>query len=90
MGDELTKIRFYIPGTISKLKATGQNAGSQNEDGEGINSARVFYDTKDKARPSSRSHSQVWYSLDTRYDMDMFPTSLLQGKTYDYNIVYVS
>jgi structure-specific recognition protein 1 len=102
MGDELTEIRFYVPGTINKLKASGSDAGSQksdNEDEEEISAAQVFHDTvKDRAK-IGQVHGDLILSFEEvlvltprgRYDMDMFPTFLrLRGKTYDYKIVYQS
>ena len=102
MGDELTEIRFYVPGTLSKLKGSGSDAGSQksdNEDDEEINAAQVFHDTvKDRAK-IGQVHGDLILSFEEilvltprgRYDMDMFPTFLrLRGKTYDYKIVYQS
>ena len=101
MGDELTEIRFYVPGTISKLKGSGSDAGSQKSDNEDeeINAAQVFHDTvKDRAK-IGQVHGDLILSFEEvlvltprgRYDMDMFPTFLrLRGKTYDYKIVYQS
>jgi structure-specific recognition protein 1 len=102
MGDELTEIRFYVPGTINKLKGTGSDAGSQksdNEDEDEISAAQVFHDTvKDRAK-IGQVHGDLILSFEEvlvltprgRYDMDMFPTFLrLRGKTYDYKIVYQS
>ncbi len=103
MGDELTEIRFYVPGTISKLKGSGSDAGSQKSDNEGddeeISAAQVFHDAvKDRAK-LGQVHGDLILSFEEvlvltprgRYDMDMFPTFLrLRGKTYDYKIVYQS
>jgi structure-specific recognition protein 1 len=102
MGDELTEIRFYVPGTISKLKGSGSDDGSQKSDNENedeINAAQVFHDTvKDRAK-IGQVHGDLILSFEEvlvltprgRYDMDMFPTFLrLRGKTYDYKIVYQS
>jgi len=103
MGDEMTEIRFYVPGTINKLKASGSDAGSQKSDNEDedeeINAAQVFHDTvKDRAK-LGQVHGDLILSFEEvlvltprgRYDMDMFPTFLrLRGKTYDYKIVYQS
>ena len=99
----MTEIRFYVPGTINKLKASGSDAGSQKSDNEDedeeINAAQVFHDTvKDRAK-LGQVHGDLILSFEEvlvltprgRYDMDMFPTFLrLRGKTYDYKIVYQS
>ena len=103
MGDELTEIRFYVPGTINKLKGSGSDAGSQKSGDEGddeeISAAQVFHDSvKDRAK-LGQVHGDLILSFEEvlvltprgRYDMDMFPTFLrLRGKTYDYKIVYQS
>jgi len=100
MGDELTEIRFYVPGTISKLK--GSDAGStksDNEDEEEISAAQVFHDTiKEKAEIGQVTGDMILSFEDVlvltprgRYDMDMFPDFLrLRGKTYDYKVLYQS
>ncbi|KAF9529871.1 structure-specific recognition protein-domain-containing protein [Crepidotus variabilis] len=103
MGDELTEIRFYVPGTINKIKGGGgSDAGSQKsdaEDEEEISAAQVFHDmVKDRAK-IGQVHGDLILSFEEvlvltprgRYDMDMFPSFLrLRGKTYDYKIVYQS
>ncbi|CAA7262281.1 unnamed protein product [Cyclocybe aegerita] len=102
MGDELTEIRFYVPGNITKLKGPSSDAGSNksdNEEEEEINAAQVFHDTiKDRAK-IGQVHGDLILSFEEvlvltprgRYDMDMFPTFLrLRGKTYDYKILYQS
>jgi len=100
LGDELTEIRFYVPGTISKLK--GSDAGStksDNEDEEEISAAQVFHDTiKEKAEIGQVTGDMILSFEDVlvltprgRYDMDMFPDFLrLRGKTYDYKVLYQS
>ncbi|KAF8157887.1 structure-specific recognition protein-domain-containing protein [Crassisporium funariophilum] len=101
MGDELTEIRFYVPGVLSKLK--GSDAGSQKsddeDDGEEISAAQVFHDTiKEKAEIGQVTGDLILSFEEVlvltprgRYDMDMFPDFLrLRGKTYDYKVLYQS
>lgn len=103
MGDEMVEIRFHVPGTHSKLKATGSDAGSQKSDVEDneeeISAAQVFHDMiKDKAEIGQVSGDLILSFEEVlvltprgRYDMDMFPDFLrLRGKTYDYKILYGS
>jgi structure-specific recognition protein 1 len=50
--DELVEMRFYIPGTVSKKEANGEEPGSgdEDEDLEEQNAANLFYETlMDKA-----------------------------------------
>ena len=101
MGDELTEIRFFVPGNFSKLK--GSDAGSEksddDEDAEEISAAQVFHDTiKEKAEIGQVTGDLILSFEEVlvltprgRYDMDMFPDFLrLRGKTYDYKILYQS
>ncbi|CAE6413880.1 unnamed protein product [Rhizoctonia solani] len=85
--DELSEIRFYVPGT------------HEGDDDEEVSAAQAFHDLiKDKADIGQVigdvlvSFSEV--NIQTprgRYDIDMFPTFLrLRGKTYDYKILYSS
>lgn len=102
MGDELTEIRFFVPGNFSKLK--GSEAGSnksddEDEDEEEISAAQVFHDTiKEKAEIGQVTGDLILSFEEVlvltprgRYDMDMFPDFLrLRGKTYDYKVLYQS
>ena len=100
MGDELTEIRFFVPGNFSKLK--GSDAGSDksdNDDAEEISAAQVFHDTiKEKAEIGQVTGDLILSFEEVlvltprgRYDMDMFPDFLrLRGKTYDYKVLYQS
>jgi len=103
MGDELTEIRFFVPGTLTKLKGSaGSDAGSQksdDEDDEEISAAQVFHDTiKEKAEIGQVTGDMILSFEEVlvltprgRYDMDMFPDFLrLRGKTYDYKVLYQS
>ena len=100
MGDELTEIRFFVPGNFSKLK--GSDAGSEksdDDDTEEISAAQVFHDTiKEKAEIGQVTGDLILSFEEVlvltprgRYDMDMFPDFLrLRGKTYDYKVLYQS
>ena len=100
MGDELTEIRFFVPGNLPKLK--GSDAGSDKsdeEDEEEISAAQVFHDTiKEKAEIGQVTGDLILSFEEVlvltprgRYDMDMFPGFLrLRGKTYDYKVLYQS
>ncbi|KAF8625924.1 hypothetical protein AX17_006650 [Amanita inopinata Kibby_2008] len=101
LGDEIVEIRFHVPGTHTKLKGTGSDAGSQQSDieDEEISAAQVFHDMiKDKAEIGQVTGDLILSFEEVlvltprgRYDMDMFPDFLrLRGKTYDYKILYSS
>ncbi|KIM41048.1 hypothetical protein M413DRAFT_72548 [Hebeloma cylindrosporum] len=103
IGDELTEIRFFVPGTLSKLKgAAGSDDGSQksdDDDEEEISAAQVFHDNiKEKAEIGQVTGDMILSFEEVlvltprgRYDMDMFPDFLrLRGKTYDYKVLYQS
>lgn len=99
--DELTEIRFYVPGTTTK-EARGSDAGSQksdNEDEEEISAAQAFHDAIKEKAEIGQVAGDVILSFEEvlvltprgRYDLDMFPDFLrLRGKTYDYKIMYTS
>jgi structure-specific recognition protein 1 len=101
--DEMTEIRFYVPGTHAKSR--GSDAGSHKSDGEDepdadaedITAAQAFHDAiKEKAELGQVTGDLVVSFEEVlvltprgRYDVDMFPDFLrLRGKTYDYKIVY--
>ncbi|KAF9565079.1 SSrecog-domain-containing protein [Agrocybe pediades] len=103
LGDELTEIRFFVPGTIKKLK--GSDNGSQKSDNEDdddeeeISAAQMFHDNIKEKAEIGQGGGDMILSFDEvlvltprgRYDMDMFPTFLrLRGKTYDYKVLYQS
>lgn len=103
VGDEMVEMRFYVPGTHSKLK--GSNAGSQKsddeeEDGEEeVSAAQVFHDMIKEKADIDQATGDLILSFEEvlvltprgRYDVDMHPDFLrLRGKTYDYKIVYTS
>lgn len=99
--DEMVEIRFYVPGTQTKLR--GSDAGSQKsdaeDDGEEVSAAQAFHDSiKEKAEIGQVSGDLVLSFEEVlvltprgRYDVDMFLDFLrLRGKTYDYKILYSS
>ena len=97
--DELVEMRFYIPGTISKREANGEDAGSGEEDDEEDqqNAANAFYETLiDKAEIGEVAGTTFATFQDIlhltprgRFDIDLYETSFrLRGKTYDYKIQY--
>ncbi|KAF7348366.1 FACT complex subunit POB3 [Mycena sanguinolenta] len=100
-GDEMTEIRFHVPGTISKLK--GSDDGSQKSDAEGdddeVSAAQVFHDNIKETADIGQVSGDIILSFEEvlvltprgRYDVDMFPDFLrLRGKTYDYKIIYTA
>ncbi|KAJ7486119.1 SSrecog-domain-containing protein [Mycena galericulata] len=101
-GDEMTEIRFHVPGTMSKVK--GSDDGSQKSDGEGddeeeISAAHVFHDNIKEMADIGQVTGDLILSFEEvlvltprgRYDVDMFPDFLrLRGKTYDYKIIYTA
>ncbi|KIK26758.1 hypothetical protein PISMIDRAFT_635670 [Pisolithus microcarpus 441] len=98
--DEMTEIRFYVPGT--HIRARGSDAGSQksdDEEGEEMSAAQAFHDAiKEKAEIGQVAGDLVLSFEEVlvltprgRYDLDMFIDFLrLRGKTYDYKILYSS
>ena len=101
MGDELTEIRFFVPGNFSKLKGSdaGSDKSDNDDDAEEISAAQVFHDTiKEKAEIGQVTGDLILSFEEVlvltprgRYDMDMFPDFLrLRGKTYDYKVLYQS
>ncbi|KAF9468632.1 structure-specific recognition protein-domain-containing protein [Collybia nuda] len=101
MGDEMVEIRFHVPGTHSKLKASGsdgsQKSDVEDNDEEEVPAAQVFHDMiKDKAEIGQVTGDLILSFEEVlvltprgRYDMDMYPEFLrLRGKTYDYKIEY--
>ena len=98
-GDEMTEIRFYVPGTHTKER--GSDAGSQKSDDEDeeISAAQAFHDMVKEKAEIGQVAGDVILSFEEvlvltprgRYDVDMFPEFLrLRGKTYDYKILYTS
>ncbi|PBK97504.1 SSrecog-domain-containing protein [Armillaria gallica] len=99
--DELTEIRFFVPGTQPKVKGSenGSQKSDDEDDAEEQSAAQVFHDlVKEKAEIGAPS-ADIILSFDEvlvltprgRYDVDMYNGFLrLRGKTYDYKIVYSS
>ncbi|KAF7364967.1 FACT complex subunit POB3 [Mycena venus] len=100
-GDEMTEIRFHVPGVISKMK--GSEDGSQKSDAEGdddeVSAAQVFHDNIKETADIGQVTGDIILSFEEvlvltprgRYDVDMFPDFLrLRGKTYDYKIIYTT
>ncbi|KAJ7079798.1 SSrecog-domain-containing protein [Mycena belliarum] len=97
-GDEMTEIRFHVPGVMSKAK--GSEDGSQKSDAEDedeISAAQVFHDNIKETADIGQVTGDIILSFEEvlvltprgRYDVDMFPDFLrLRGKTYDYKIIY--
>ena len=95
-GDEMTEIRFYVPGTHSKLK--GSDAGSnksdvednEDDDEEEVSAAHVFHEQIKERSGTAEMTGKLILSFEEvlvltprgRYDMDMGPDFLrLRGKT---------
>jgi structure-specific recognition protein 1 len=94
--DQLTEIRFYIPGTTTRKEAEGEEAGS-DADEEEKNAVTLFYDTlMEKADIGETAGDTIATFLEVlhltprgRFDIDMYDGSFrLRGKTYDYKIQY--
>lgn len=98
--DELTEIRFYVPGTHTK-EAQGSDAGSQKSDDEEeeISAAQAFHDAIKEKAEIGQVTGDIILSFEEvlvltprgRYDVDMFRDFLrVRGKTYDYKILYTT
>ncbi|KAK0315350.1 FACT complex subunit [Friedmanniomyces endolithicus] len=99
--DQLTEMRFYIPGTDSrkgKKKDVEEDGEEAEDDGEEEkNAATVFYETlMDKAEIGEVAGDTYATFLDIlhltprgRFDIDLYEKSFrLRGKTYDYKVPY--
>ena len=99
--DQLTEMRFYIPGTETRKgkKKGSDEDGEEVEDGqeEEQNAATVFYETlMDKAEIGEVAGDTFATFLDIlhltprgRFDIDLYEKSFrLRGKTYDYKVAY--
>ncbi|KAJ3867723.1 structure-specific recognition protein-domain-containing protein [Lentinula novae-zelandiae] len=95
--DEMVEIRFYVPGTQSKLRGADAGSGEEDNDDEGVGAAQVFHDmVKEKASLDQVSDDIVLMFEEVlvltprgRYDVVMFKDFLrLRGKTYDYKIMF--
>lgn len=95
-------MRFYIPGTVSKREANGEEAGSdagEEDEEDQQNAANLFYETlMDKADIGDVAGATFATFQDIlhltprgRFDIDLYENSFrLRGKTYDYKIQYES
>lgn len=101
--DQLTEIRFYIPGTgtrKSKPEDGEEEGGSDaGEEEQQHNAANLFYEQlMDKAEIGEVAGDTYATFLDIlhltprgRFDIDLYEKSFrLRGKTYDYKITYES
>jgi len=99
--DQLTEMRFYIPGTETRKgkKKDADESGEEVEEGgeEERNAATVFYETlMDKAEIGEVAGDTFATFLDIlhltprgRFDIDLYEKSFrLRGKTYDYKVPY--
>lgn len=95
--DQLTEMRFYIPGT--ETRKGKKEDGDEEEDGEDEehNAANLFYEAlMDKAEIGEVAGDTYATFLDIlhltprgRFDIDLYEKSFrLRGKTYDYKISY--
>lgn len=92
--DELTEIRFYVPGTHAK-DAGSDGEKSDAEELEDISAAQALHDgIKERAEIGEVAGNMIINFEEVliltprgRYDVDMFPDFLrLRGRTYDYKI----
>ncbi|KIK69671.1 hypothetical protein GYMLUDRAFT_34069 [Collybiopsis luxurians FD-317 M1] len=95
--DEMVEIRFYVPGTQSKLKGADAGSGEEDNDDDEVSAAQVFHDmVKEKASLDQVSDDIILMFEEVlvltprgRYDVVMFKDFLrLRGKTYDYKIMF--
>ncbi|KAK5676535.1 FACT complex subunit [Elasticomyces elasticus] len=101
--DQLTEMRFYIPGTETRKSKKKDDAGSGSDADEPAaadqeqNAATVFYETlMDKAEIGEVAGDTFATFLDIlhltprgRFDCDLYEKSFrLRGKTYDYKVPY--
>lgn len=96
--DQLTEVRFYIPGTeIRKAKNNDGEEMEGEENDEEQNAANLFYETlMNKADIGEVAGDTVATFLDVlhltprgRFDIDLYEKSFrMRGKTYDYKISY--
>lgn len=98
--DQLTEMRFYIPGTEKRAK--NDDDGEDGEDGaddEEHNAASLFYDTLmakaeigEVAGDTYATFQEILHLTPRgRFDIDLYESSFrLRGKTYDYKISYES
>lgn len=97
--DQLTEIRFYVPGTEMRKGKTEEGEENEEGDDEEHNAATLFYESlMDKAEIGEVAGDTFATFLEVlhltprgRFDLDMYEKSFrLRGKTYDYKISYDS
>lgn len=99
--DQLTEMRFYIPGTEKVHRGEDGEDGEQadGEEDEEQNAANFFYETlMNKAEIGEVAGDTFATFQDVlhltprgRFDIDLYENSFrLRGKTYDYKISYES
>ncbi|EGP87802.1 uncharacterized protein MYCGRDRAFT_70653 [Zymoseptoria tritici IPO323] len=95
--DQLTEVRFYIPGTEKKAKNSEEGDDAEDDDEEEHNAAGLFYDTLmskaeigEVAGDTYATFQEILHLTPRgRFDIDMYESSFrLRGKTYDYKISY--
>nr|POE72720.1 fact complex subunit pob3 [Quercus suber] len=95
--DQLTEMRFYIPGTETRKGKNSEGDEDQDGDEEEHNAANLFYEQlMDKAEIGEVAGDTYATFLDVlhltprgRFDIDMYEKSFrLRGKTYDYKISF--
>jgi structure-specific recognition protein 1 len=98
--DQLTEIRFYIPGTEKKSKGGDEDGDDAEEGGdEEQNAANLFYETLMMKAEIGEVAGDTYATFQDilhltprgRFDIDLYESSFrLRGKTYDYKISYES
>lgn len=95
--DQLTEMRFYIPGT--ERRAKNEEDGEEQEEGEDEeqNAANLFYETLMNKAEIGEVAGDTYATFQDilhltprgRFDIDLYESSFrLRGKTYDYKISY--
>ncbi|KAF2162339.1 hypothetical protein M409DRAFT_58436 [Zasmidium cellare ATCC 36951] len=93
--DQLTEVRFYIPGTEKRAKEDD----ADEEEAEEQNAANLFYESLmnkaeigEVAGDTFATFQEVLHLTPRgRFDVDLYESSFrLRGKTYDYKISYES
>ena len=103
--DQLTEIRFYVPGTATtkKGKEEDQENGEAESGEEGEieeqNAASLFYETLMEKADIGEVAGDTYATFPDvlhltprgRFDVDMYEKSFrMRGKTYDYKVLYES
>ncbi|KAI5369356.1 Putative structure-specific recognition protein [Septoria linicola] len=98
--DQLTEIRFYIPGTEKRAKGDDEDGeDAEEEEAEQQNAANLFYETLMNKAEIGEVAGDTYATFQDilhltprgRFDIDLYENSFrLRGKTYDYKIAYDS